>query len=399
MKLPLTVRLVSFILLPLIILSAGLVLIVDQGKNYRILASYETSRRVSALWEYYMVTGALPDSFPEAQDDGFAVIDKSGKILVSAGDIPKIEDFPATENLEVIKSRVFYYKPSGKGAGKRQKQNSGSGSRHDTLIYYGGGVETLFGTYLFRYFLVGLLMVVLLGLIFLSYHFLTRLLVYRQQEEQNKVILQLGEASRTLTHEIRNPLAVMKTQLAILKKKSGENADILKNLDILNSENDRIARLTERVREYLSNPKGHPTLIALHDFLKDIAEIRQIVFDSDIEDTEKNKNVLMDRDHLYSTITNLIINAEESGDDERDNTVEISLQKNRQMFEILVCDKGRGIDKDSDVFKPFSTSKVKGLGMGLSLCRNFVEAAGGTIYHTGRKEGGTCFHVLLERVK
>ena len=77
---------------------------------------------------------------------------------------------------------------------------------------------------------------------------------YRLREERNRQLVSLGEAARTLTHEIKNPLGDIKIQTATLRKiVPGEYH---KNLEIIGEETDRLTHLVDRVGEFLRNPRG-----------------------------------------------------------------------------------------------------------------------------------------------
>jgi signal transduction histidine kinase len=64
---------------------------------------------------------------------------------------------------------------------------------------------------------------------------------------------------------------------------------------------------------------------------------------------------------------------------------------------LAVEDSGPGFDPDTaaKLFSAFFTTKQSGMGMGLSICRSIVEAAGGRIWATRNDGAGATFHVTL----
>jgi len=64
--------------------------------------------------------------------------------------------------------------------------------------------------------------------------------------------------------------------------------------------------------------------------------------------------------------------------------------------ELRVADSGAGfaVADPSQLFEPFYTTKPTGLGLGLSICRSIVEAAGGRIHAAPEDEGGAVFSVF-----
>jgi two-component system sensor kinase FixL len=67
------------------------------------------------------------------------------------------------------------------------------------------------------------------------------------------------------------------------------------------------------------------------------------------------------------------------------------------LVEISVSDTGTGLAPEvaANLFQPFVTTKRKGMGLGLSICRTIVEAHGGKIWVEDRPGGGTIFRFTL----
>ena len=91
-----------------------------------------------------------------------------------------------------------------------------------------------------------------------------------------------------------------------------------------------------------------------------------------------------DRTQLQQVILNLILNATEamSGTDEGTRELRISTEREAGGVLVTVRDSGPGLDPaDTErVFTAFYTTKPKGMGMGLAICRSMVEAHGGRMW-------------------
>ena len=75
-------------------------------------------------------------------------------------------------------------------------------------------------------------------------------------------------------------------------------------------------------------------------------------------------------------------------------------EKGKAAVRILVQDRGVGLPKGikaDELFNAFYTTKIKGSGIGLSICSQFVEAQGGTINIYDREGGGSVADVVLKR--
>jgi signal transduction histidine kinase len=243
-------------------------------------------------------------------------------------------------------------------------------------------------------FLAPFLIVLVLGFVGYLYH---KNSLYRRKLVSQQQLAQLGEASRTLSHEIKNPLSAIRIQTGILRKTLPESSR--NDLRIIEEEVSRLSLLTDRIGDFLRNPLGHPEMINLDSFIREITlrYDRRIVYagaaEADIE-------IRFDRQRLRSVLENLISNALES--EEASTTrkpVEIAVCASRSRVEIAVLDRGEGIPEEAGdkIFDPFYTGKTSGSGVGLSISKRFVEAAGGELRVRNRKEGGTEAIIVLGR--
>ena len=98
---------------------------------------------------------------------------------------------------------------------------------------------------------------------------------------------------------------------------------------------------------------------------------------------------------------NLVRNAVEAMQDaeQRELSVSTALSSAADQLEISVEDTGTGIPPEmvEQMFHPFSTTKQKGMGIGLSICRDIVKSHGGQITWAPRATGGTQFVISLPR--
>jgi len=109
--------------------------------------------------------------------------------------------------------------------------------------------------------------------------------------------------------------------------------------------------------------------------------------------------VLADRIQIQQVLVNLIRNAVDvlaGFDGSRAIDVETRAGANG-MVQISVADTGSGLAPEvaRQLFQPFVTTKQKGMGLGLSICRTIIEAHGGRIWVEARPAGGTIFHFTL----
>lgn len=106
----------------------------------------------------------------------------------------------------------------------------------------------------------------------------------------------------------------------------------------------------------------------------------------------------LDRDEIKKVVTNLVLNAIEATND---GEVDVKISLDDKMACISVSDNGCGMTSEfieKHLFKPFRTTKKKGLGIGLYQCKNIVEAHKGSIKVKSIEGKGTEFSVYLPMI-
>lgn len=132
--------------------------------------------------------------------------------------------------------------------------------------------------------------------------------------------------------------------------------------------------------------------------LSPIADAKQIELTHDIKD---GLSIMADKHMLASIIRNLVTNAIKFSNKDGKVTVAVERQSNRYLFS--VTDNGVGIPpqdigklfSDDTGFTSYGTLGEKGTGMGLGLCRNFVEKHGGKIWVESTVGLGSSFHFTI----
>ena len=106
--------------------------------------------------------------------------------------------------------------------------------------------------------------------------------------------------------------------------------------------------------------------------------------------------VVVDREQLQNVVTNLLLNALEAVGSNGQIRVETSQRENRAL--LSVADNGCGMSPDflrDSLFRPFQTTKKKGLGIGMFQSKMIVEAHRGNIEVESEPGKGTKFGVFL----
>ena len=125
---------------------------------------------------------------------------------------------------------------------------------------------------------------------------------------------------------------------------------------------------------------------------------KQIVVETDLE--KRLPTTLGDRVQLQQVIFNLLLNGIEAMETVTDRPKRLIIRSKMQSSDAILVeirDHGTGVADSTKVFEAFYTTKEKGMGMGLSICRSIVEAHGGRVRTISPSQGfqGTTFFFTL----
>jgi nitrogen fixation/metabolism regulation signal transduction histidine kinase len=211
------------------------------------------------------------------------------------------------------------------------------------------------------------------------------------------------DIARQIAHEIKNPLTPMKLSVQHLQRAWKDqhpkleetfhkvSKTIITQIDILND-------LASEFSNYAKMPTPEFENILLKDALQPIIDLHQN--DENIKiinQIPEDVYVYFDSNYLNRTFTNLIKNASQSIPDDRKGLINISATVDDNNLKIIVSDNGKGISKINinKVFTPYFSTKIYGMGLGLPMVKNMIEAAGGKITFISKEDEGTIFEVIL----
>jgi signal transduction histidine kinase len=203
-------------------------------------------------------------------------------------------------------------------------------------------------------------------------------------------MVQLGEMTARIAHEIKNPLSSIKTIVQVMREDGELLPRYSQDLELINSEIDRLAG---SIGQLLSFAKPVPELqekVRLREaadsvirFVRRDIELGKIQVYNEIPEAapEVRGNTSVFRDILL----NLLINALQAGGERTRvwfRTGEGVVEIDSDRFVLLsIEDDGPGIPKEiqEKVFLPFFTTRQRGTGLGLAIVKRSVEALGGQI--------------------
>jgi len=222
----------------------------------------------------------------------------------------------------------------------------------------------------------------------------------QDQLREAETMAAVGELAASVAHNIRNPLASIRSS-AELSLDGGNEQDAESARDIIR-EVDRISgRITELLR-LSSVGNAQFARVDLLPMLRECVQDHQPNFSQRQQTlqlvSEVDQVIVMaDAPLLLQVFHSLLSNASEAMDSGRACVLKVSAGERGHLIE--VSDQGAGMAPEmlKQVFKPFFTTKPRGLGLGLTLARRIVERMGGTLRMHSRPGEGTT--VALELPK
>ena len=205
-----------------------------------------------------------------------------------------------------------------------------------------------------------------------------------------------AELMAGLVHDLRNPLASFRANIASLRILPQETGEILTEMD------RDLVRLDDKLSSMLDLTRQRNETLQQTDLEEVLAQVERLtapVLDKQgielVRHCQVSKPVLVMKNSLLDVLLNLVINAAESG--QQGGIIELDARCKNTRLLLQVRDRGNGIPELSRIFNPFFTTKSKGHGLGLAICRRIIEAHNGTIQAENRAEGGAVFTIMLPR--
>ena len=213
----------------------------------------------------------------------------------------------------------------------------------------------------------------------------------------------MGAMASTLAHELNQPLTAIANYLeaghGFIDSNDADSRALLR--EAMNESAKQALRagvIVRRLREFVSRGEVEKRVEDLPHIIDEASRLALIgarergvraFFDLDPDAA----SVLVDRVQISQVLVNLLRNAIEALEGMAVRDIAISTRRDDAMVRVSVADTGPGIDETvkSQLFEAFSSTKERGMGLGLSICRTIIEAHNGRIWVNRKTDGGTDF--------
>ena len=222
----------------------------------------------------------------------------------------------------------------------------------------------------------------------------------KERLSQAERLSALGEMAAGISHEIRNPLGIIRSSAELLKKKVTKIDPSNTMPDIIVEES---SRLNSIITDFINFAKpGSPklNLCRIEDVIeKNVAFLSMQMKEKGYTIKKDYQNFLpeiqADADMLYQSFLNIFLNAMQAMPN--GGIIEVAVRSNSKVVTINFDDQGQGIATEilEKIWDPFFTTKEMGTGLGLGMVKNIIESHGGNIQIANRTQGGTRVTVEL----
>ena len=235
--------------------------------------------------------------------------------------------------------------------------------------------------------------------------------VFKIQEEILRMdrLVSLGKLSSGIAHELRNPLAGIKTTAQALSEEMSKDDSRREYLNRITKEIDRLNDLLKTFFSFAKPQKLNLIECSVKDVINEIIPfLFKEIADQGVRFVEayhpQLPKIKVDKNQMYQVFLNLFLNAIQAMPNggelkiEVNPTVSYSQDGPSQNFiKIVISDTGKGIPSNiiHRIFDPFFTTKPKGIGLGLSITYQIIKKHGGTIKVESKLEKGTSFIINL----
>jgi two-component system, NtrC family, sensor histidine kinase HydH len=225
---------------------------------------------------------------------------------------------------------------------------------------------------------------------------------FDQELEKEKSQL-LEEMATALAHEIRNPLGSIKGAGQYLRSET-DNAENQKLLDVIIEETDRLNNVVTQFMNYAKPYAVNPKMYNVNGIIeKAVTVIRASELPAGIRiETELNPDlpeVCVDGEQMKQIILNIAFNGIEAMPDGGTLTIRTTRIESEEgeAVGISIRDTGKGMSGEDlqNIFKPFFTTKERGVGLGLSICQRIAKNNNGSIRAKSIPGQGSIFYIRL----
>jgi signal transduction histidine kinase len=211
------------------------------------------------------------------------------------------------------------------------------------------------------------------------------------------------EMAKQVAHEIKNPLTPMRLSVQSFERKFNPKDENIKEKlteysQTLIQQIDVMSAIASAFSDFAKMPtqkKEEIEIISIVKLALDIFNEKSVKYQT----KEVELYAFLDKTQLIRIVTNLVKNAIQATENEENPFIKVEVLSEGNTIRLVVSDNGKGIFEEVKdlIFEPKFTTKSSGMGLGLPMIKNIIEAYDGSISFTSNEGVGTVFTVVLPK--
>jgi len=208
----------------------------------------------------------------------------------------------------------------------------------------------------------------------------------------------IGELATMVAHDLRNPLQGIANAVFYLKRKIGPKIDEKPRemLELIEDDVKYSDKIVNDLLDYSVEMRLELAETTPQSIMKETLSMIEVPENIQVSvETQNEPTIKVDAHQIKRAFVNIIKNALDAMP--AGGTLIIRSKKSNGNVEFIFSDTGIGMSKETlgKLFTPLFTTKAKGMGFGLSICKRIIEAHGGKISAESTFEKGTTFTVVI----
>lgn len=219
---------------------------------------------------------------------------------------------------------------------------------------------------------------------------------------QSEKLAALGQLAAMIAHELRNPLAIIRSTVQNLEEDAGDPEEVRRSCGFVRQEIDRLGRVISSLLAFARPLEPRLRDVTVEDLLERVEllappELRAKEIRFEVRDRCNGATLRIDQDLISQALVGLLSNAAQATP--RGGLVVLEAREQESGVVLAVRDSGPGVPPGERhrIFEPFFSTRDDGHGLGLAVARQIADAHGAGLSVGDDAAGGACFSLELRR--